>query len=144
MLNLRGIDAHDRRFRSENEGQRDVLPNQARQHPLQAADRLVEVDVLREKHLLPAEGEQLLRERSRAPAGLLNLDQVRPIRIAFHVAIEQQLRVPQNRRQQVVEVVRDAASEPADAFNLLGLNEPPLEHPPVRHIADDMHRCRSP
>src|SRR6266436_2968370 len=60
LLDLRGIDAHDRRFRSENEGQRDVLPNQARQHPLQAADRLVEVDVLREKHLLPAEGEQLL------------------------------------------------------------------------------------
>ena len=34
---------------------------------------------------------------------------------------EQQLAVPQNHRQQIVEVVRHAAGQPADGFHLLRL-----------------------
>ena len=50
---------------------------------------------------------------------------------------EQQLRVAENRGQQVVEIVRDAAGEPSDAFDFLGLHQPFFEQPAVGDVARD-------
>ena len=44
-----------------------------------------------------------------------------PARIAGCEVAEQQLAVSENHRQQIVEVVRDAAGQPADRFHLLRL-----------------------
>ena len=52
-------------------------------------------------------------------------------------SLEQQLGVAENRRQQVVEVVRDAAGQPADALDLLRLRQPLLEQPPIGDVAGD-------
>ena len=62
-------------------GERDVLANQPRQHALQPEDGLIEIDLLRQEHLLAAEGQQLLRERGRALPRLLDLLEGRSIGI---------------------------------------------------------------
>ena len=65
-----------RRRGREIAGERDVLANQPREHRLQVQDREVQVHFLRQEHLLAAVGEQLLGQRGRALAGLLNLLEV--------------------------------------------------------------------
>ena len=51
---------------------------------------------------------------------------------------ERQLGVAGNRRQRVVEIVGDAAGEPADRFHLLRLPQLILEQPAV---GDVLHRA---
>ena len=51
--------------------------------------------------------------------------------------VQQQLGVAENRGQQVVEVVGDAAGEPADALDLLRLHQPLFEQPAVGDVARD-------
>jgi hypothetical protein len=69
--------------------------------------------------LLTDEEQQLLGEVGGALRGLDDLARlVLPGRL-----VEELRRVPENHREQVVEVVRDAASQPADRLHLLGLPE---------------------
>ena len=73
--------------------------------------------------LLAAEGEQLARERGGALGGVGNfLRGAAQARIGAE-ALEQEFGVAGDHHQQIVEVVRDAAGEPADGFHLLGLTE---------------------
>ena len=76
--------------------------------------------------LLPREGEQALGQRG-APLGPLDraVDQARRPAAASRQALAQQLEVAEHGRQQVVEVVRDAAGELADRLHLLRLAEAP-------------------
>ena len=81
----------------------------------------VQVEQRRLDDLLAAEGQQLAGEPGGARARLLDLCDVglaldRPVEIG-----QQQLAVAQNHGQQIVEVVRDAAGQPADGFHLLRL-----------------------
>ena len=72
------------------------------------------------QHLAAAEREQLARERRRAGSGLLDLlGMTAQARVAL--AVDQELAVAGDRGEEVVEVVRDAAGEPADRLHLLRL-----------------------
>ena len=140
LLDLRRIDFDQRRLVRHLARQLDVFANQARQHALQPENGLIEIDLLREKHLLAAERQQLLRQRRRALPRLLDFLEGRSIRIVRRPVIEQQLRVAENRRQQIIEIVRDAARQPPDALHLLEVRQPRLEHPPFGGVALDAHQ----
>ena len=97
----------------------DVLAEQAAQHRLDVPDDDVEVDHFGAKHLLAAEREQLVHERFgplRRTGDLLGV----PPRLAPGRQLrEQEVAVPLNRGEQVVEVVRDAAGQPAHGVHAL-------------------------
>ena len=99
----------------------------SRQQPMQQLlelpDERVDVDDLRLQHLPPAEGQQLPRERGRALARRPDLLQVLPERILLRHVVQHQVAVAEDRREEIVEVVSDAAGERADRLHLLHLAE---------------------
>ncbi len=96
----------------------------------------IQVDDPRLQHLLPAERQQLPREADGArSAAFQDLGEQLAVRIAGVEAIEHQLAVAVDHREQVVEVVRDAAGQPADRFHLLRLTELLLQPLQLRHVA---------
>src|SRR5262249_35000876 len=101
----------------------DVLANDAPEHALQARERFIEIDFLWQQYLLAAERQQLLRQPGGPLTRFLDLRQIRPARIAFERVRQQQLRVAEDRREQVVEVVGDAAGQAADALDLFRLQK---------------------
>ena len=112
----------------------DVLAEQTPEHLLELRQRLVQVDDSRLEHLSPAEREQLPGQLGAPPAGLLDLRDVLPQRVARREGLEGQRRVAEDDRQHVVEVMRDAAREPPDGLHLLGLAELLLQRPLLRHV----------
>jgi len=85
------------------------------------------------QHLLPPEREQLPRQIGRTLPAFLTSS-----RSAWTVArrepFEGEARVTEDDREEVVEVMRDAAREAADGVHLLGLTELPFEPPAVGHV----------
>ena len=136
LLDLRRVGAHRARARAEHRDELDVLADQPAQHHVHVADRRVQVEDPRLQHLPAAEREQLARERGRAVGRPLDLLGV-PAQLRVGRAADQELAVPGDRREQVVEVVRDAAGEPADRFHLLRLAQLRLD---ARHARS---RCRT-
>ena len=75
------------------------------------------------QHLLAAEGQQLAGQRSGAIGGVGDLLGRAAQRGVGADALQQELGVPGDHHQQIVEVVGDAAGEAADGFHLLRLAE---------------------
>ena len=132
-----GHDAAELSPRQERE--LDVLAHQAAEHALHPPDERVEVDHLRLEDLLPAEREELAGERARPLGGVVDLHEVCAQRVALCDVRDGKARVAQDHRQQVVEVVRDAAREPADGLELLRLRELRLEQLLTGHVAYRRH-----
>ena len=115
----------------------DVIAEQPLEEPADIGEHLVQVERARLQHLPPAEREQLLRQLGGAVGGALDLAEVaRQLRVAVR-ALEQQRRVARDPGQQVVEVVGDTAREPAEALELLGVQELRLEALPVGDVAHE-------
>ena len=121
-LDLRAVGLDGREVRREPDADADVVADDAVQHRLHPGDDLVEVQHLRVQHLAAAEGQQLAGEARRLARGAGDL-----LQLLAAVAREQDLGVAGDHRQQVVEVVRDAAREPPDRLHLLRVREPALE-----------------
>ncbi len=100
-----------------------VLADDAAQHALEARHHAAEFDAARGEGLSPADGEQLARQCGAFLGGLEHRVQpalngmVRGQRPARHLA------EAVDNAQQIVEVVSDAAGQPADGFHLLRLSE---------------------
>ena len=110
--------------------------DQAARHPRHRANRLIDVERDRLEDLLAAEGEQLARQRRRAIGGVQDLVHLRGHRRVRLDAVRHQLGIAADRGQQVVEVVRDAAGEPADRLHLLGLAQLILELHAIADVVD--------
>ncbi len=100
-------------------------------------DECVDVKTRRQQHLLPAEGEQLLRQCRGAAGRLDDLFSVTPL-LTGGEAIPQKFGIAADDRQQVVEVVGDPAREQADRFHLLRLSELRLEQLAVSDVEADV------
>ena len=118
-------------------------PERPPQQVRHAGDQPTDIDRLRIERLLPRKGEQALRQRFRAPrarAWRCSAERLQPLvsrsRIA-QVAL-QRFEIADDDGQQVVEVVRDAAGELADAFHLLRLPQPLFGGAPFGQIARDL------
>src|SRR5262249_1942332 len=123
LLELTGV----RLDRLEHAGwlhpQVDVLADEAPQHRLHADDDVVHMEYLRLQHLLSAERQALMSEPGPTTGGVHHLTQVGSDWVlALHVQ-ESELREARNDREQVVEVMGDAAGERADGLELLRLPE---------------------
>jgi hypothetical protein len=105
---------------------RDVLADQPREQALHAADPLAEIDRARLDHLAPGELEELLGEARRAQGRRFDLLGVAR-RLGVERLVAQGPGVADDHREQVVEVVRDAAREPAHALEPLGPRAPLLQ-----------------
>ena len=132
-----GIRPDAARRRIEAGGEGDVLADEAAQHRLHAADDLVQVDDARLHHLLPAEGEELPGEGGGPVRRLLDQLDVAAERALGRELEQEELAPARDHGQEVVEVVGDAAGEPADRLHLLGVAELRLERPHRGEVAHD-------
>ena len=118
--------------------QLDAVADQTRHELQRLGNDRGRVDAHRLQDLLPAEGEELLRERGRMSGR--DLDLVEGIEGALVLRrVRKQHRVAADHREDVVEVVRNAACERPDRFELLRLAELFVEPAVLRHVAD--RRC---
>ena len=108
-----------------------LLADQAPQHPLDVGDHVVQVERVGVDDLMPAEGEELARQRGGAIGRLGDLGGGRAQLGVGRQLVEHQLAVAADHRQQVVEVVGHAAGQPADRLELLALIELRLETGPL-------------
>ena len=123
LLDLARIGFQPHRVPAELGDQLDVLPDQAAQHGLEVGDDAVQVQHLRLEHLPAAERQELAREGGRPDPGAPDLLDFPPHRVAVADSLLQELAVAGDRRQQVVEIVGDAARQPPHRFHLLRLAE---------------------
>ncbi|MEK6611813.1 MAG: hypothetical protein AABZ29_03400 [Gemmatimonadota bacterium] len=87
--------------------------------------------------LLARERHELPDERRRAMGGPLDLVDVRQLIRALGEACRQQVRIPHDRDQQVVEVVSNAPGHAPDGFHLLREAKALLEHAALGDVSPD-------
>ena len=128
-----GLDAPDifRQHRDETH----VLAQQAAQHVVHVAHDEVQIEHARLEHLLAAEGEQLPRQRRRALGGLANLRHVLMQNMIRRKLLQGHIAVAENRREDVVEIMRHAAGQLPDGLHFLRLLKLFLQFLALRHIA---------
>ena len=100
-----------------------MFPDDARQHLNQPRYGFVDVEDRRIEELLAAEGEQLARQRGRAVGRFPDLPHIVRRPLVGLDPLEDQVGEADDGGEQVVEVVSDAAGQPADAFHLLRVPE---------------------
>ena len=131
LLQLSGVGFHPQRL----VGQRGVQVRRGRQGGPQQGSRLVDHRPQPLHHqrvqLAPAEGQDLLHQTARAQAGLLDLLQADPGAVLRRQVNLRQGHIAQDGRQDVVEIVGDAAGQGADGFHLLRLTQLPLQRAQV-------------
>ena len=114
--------------------ERDVLADQPAQQHGQVGHRLAEIEHLRAHGLLARECQQLPHQARRPVGILLDLHDVLERRIGRLVGVEQEIGRHHDGAEQVVEVVRDRAGEPADRLHLLLLVDLVLERALLRGL----------
>ena len=139
LFELARIHPHPPGVRRRHEGQVDVLSDQPLEEIRRVLDQLVQVEHLRLEHLLAAEREQLVRERRRAGRGLVDEVELAPQRVARRHPSEGELAPAADHGQQVVEIVRDAARQLADALHPLGVEQLQLELLSAGDVLHDRH-----
>ena len=122
------------RERVEAGGQGNVLADQAVQHAHRIVDDGVHLQRAGLNHLLAAECQQLAGEADGMGSGLADLVSVRMQRVVGRQRFEDQVAIPVDDGEQVVEVVRHTSGEPADAFEFLRLSELALQVHPLRDV----------
>ena len=135
LLQLAGIGLHRVALRTERTSSSTSSPIRRRSIGVSTPDDRVQVEHLGRDDLLAAEGEQLTGQVGRAFAGVQDLRERLRERIARREPVDASPAVADDDRQQVVEVVRDAAGQPADGFHLLGLAKSLLQTFPFADVA---------
>ena len=100
-------------------------------------DHVAEREQPRARGLAAAEGQQLPRQPGAAIDRLLDLRRLVARRIVGRQLHQQQVGRAHDAHQDVVEVVRDAAGEAADRFELLRLPQLFLERAPLGDVAEE-------
>ena len=95
-----------------------MFADEPAEHLLHPGDDGVQVDRLGREDLLAAEGEELPGKGRRPVQVLLSFDGVPPERVLGRGPLLDEIAVPHDDGQHVVEVVGDAAGEPPDGFDL--------------------------
>src|SRR5262249_44452484 len=137
LLDLDRVRAHRSERGIESHLERHVLPDQPPKELIDSFHHIVQVERARLQDLLPAEREELRREGARPLPSSANLVHVRAAWFVGWGPSLQELAVAEDRREKVVEVVRDPTRELADRAELLGLEELLLESLSLADIFDD-------
>ena len=121
----------------------DLRADEPAQHRFHAADDVAEREQPRPRRLPPAEREQLPRQAGAALDRLLDLDRFAARRVVGPQLHQEQVGRAHDAHQDVVEVVRDAAGEPADRLELLRLPQLLFERAPLGDVADEAGHRRA-
>ena len=144
LADLIGIGTHRPQLRIARGDELHVLAEHAGEEPLHVGDRMVQVDDVVGDGLVPAEEQQLPGERGAALGRLGDSFHLGARGMALAELSVEELGVRRDDREQVVEVVRDAAREPAHRFHLLRHAKPVLELAPfalrAHHVGGVAHR----
>ena len=134
LLDLAAIGANRPEVRGRNHHEIDVLPDHAVEHFEIFGGDIVQVDDARSQHLLAAECQKLASERRRAFGGAGDfLSGSAKVRFGPET-LQQKFGVSGNHHQQIVEIVRNAASQAADSFHLLRLAQLLFERATLGHV----------
>jgi hypothetical protein len=133
-LKLATVSADRRQVAAIVGGQLDVLIEHAAQQHLELADHLPQVEDLALDRLFAREGQQLADEVCGADRRLLDLVQAFIGGVADRMACVQHVQLHEDRCQQVVEVMSDAARQLADGLHLLALGQLQFDLLLVRHV----------
>jgi hypothetical protein len=137
LFDFAGVGFDGLQPRIEHDVDMDVLADKAAEHLLELGDRFVHIEHPGTVRFLAAEREELPREPARPIARFPDFVEIigdLPIRTQ---TLEEQIAVTENRRQEIVEIVRDAAGKPADRFHFLRLREFLLEPHPIGDVSRD-------
>lgn len=142
LADLPGIGAHPAQVFGGDDHQFYILAQHAQQQILHLRDDLVQVEDFRFQHLLAAKRQQLAGESGGAIGRLVNFARP-PFQEVSRVApLQHQLAVADDHVEQVVEIVRHAARQPAHGFHLGRLLELHLHTPPLADVAHDGHEAK--
>ena len=122
------------RSRTCGDLERHVLADQALEQHGEIRQRLAEIEHLRAHGLLARERQQLPHQARRPVGILLDLHDVLERRIGRLVRVEQEVGRHHDGAEQIVEVVRDVAGEPADGLHLLLLVDLVLQRALLRGL----------
>jgi hypothetical protein len=107
----------------EHRDEIDIFPDQSPEHLGQVGDHRIQIQHGRLEHLLPAEGEELVRQVGRPLGGPRDVLDGRAHRMLRVEASENDVRPPHDDHEQVIEVVGHPAREMSDRFHLARLGE---------------------
>ena len=123
-LNVKDLQELVKRFKAAVKAKKGKdFPDDPLEQTLHTGNRGVQADDAGLQDLLAREREELFRQLRRPLSGVLDLRNLLEERILLRDVLEREAAVPQNRGQQVVEVMCDPAREKADGFHLLRLPE---------------------
>ena len=126
-MQLGGIADHDERRLGSARLETDVRGERAADQLERLGHDMGEVDRRALAALAAAVGEDLLDQRATAGRGDEHVLRIALERRATGRFLDEHFAVGEHTRQDIVEVVRDAAGEPPDRFHLLRLAQPLLE-----------------
>ncbi len=141
-MQLTGVGEHIPSIPCKREPQLHILADQAVQHLLEVFDQRVGVQDHGLEHLLAAERQELLRERCRSLRSLPHLGEIPLGRAVRRQLFAQNVDVAKNRCEDVVEIVRHAAGEPADRLHFLRLPQLTLELLALRDVLEVEEKMR--
>src|SRR5215467_107910 len=120
LLDLCTIGANGAQVRGKDGTHFNVFTDDAAQHLFKIVNQGVEIEDFGLQNLAAAEGQKLARQGSGAVGSVINAFQA-TAKFLGGTTIQQQTAVATDDRQQIAEVVCDAAGQPADGFHLLRL-----------------------
>ena len=143
LLELPLVGPHHPQVRVVRQREPDLLAHQPVQEVAQVRQRIAQIQKLGLERLLAREGEQLAHEARRTVGVLVDLFEVRVIGMPRIALQQQQIAVPADRGQQVVEVMRDPARKLPDRLHLLALHELRLERLELCRVMQHRHQRRA-
>ena len=124
----------------------DVFADHTTQHTIHVGDQAVQVEDPGPKDLLPAEGQQLMREQRGLFRSLLDGFGVAADWLVGAALPEHHLRIAHDCGEPVAKVVGDPYGQPAHGVKLLGLAQLLFQSPTLDHMtqfgADVGHRLK--
>jgi hypothetical protein len=127
LLDLPRVEGDRRQRLAADDPQLDVLADEAQDHLLGAQDDLVEVEDLGGDDLLARERQQVAGQRRRRLGRLHHVGQPLPRRVNGRQRLQAVVDPRGDDREEVVEVMRDPAGQPADRLHLLRVHQLLLE-----------------
>ena len=123
LFQLPGVGLHVTVIGVEADHQLDVFTDEAPKHAVYIADDRIQWEDFRFQRLLSAEGHELANQARSSFSGFLHLFDLGAGRIPGGQFCDEDLTMPHDDRQQIVEIMGESSRETSHRFHLLGLTK---------------------
>src|ERR1700733_4385693 len=135
LIDLTAVGLHSAEIRSADDRQFNIFADETAEHFFNVRDDCVEIDDFWLEYLLAAEGEELLRKRCGAVTGFQNFVDRFAKRLVTGRILLESFGIADDDAEEIIEVVRHTAGEPANGFELMRKDELLLELPALGDVA---------